>query len=96
MTLDIAEGEAVGLAGESGAGKSMTARAVIRLLPRGAVAGGDITFNGTSVLAMSAASLREYRMRDVAMIFQDPRAAINPVRRIGDFLDRSPYRSRGP
>ncbi len=86
VTLDIAEGEAVGLAGESGAGKSMTARAVIRLLPRGAVVGGDITFEGTSVLEMSTSSLREYRMRDVAMIFQDPRAAINPVRRIGDFL----------
>jgi oligopeptide/dipeptide ABC transporter ATP-binding protein len=86
VTLDVDEGEAVGLAGESGAGKSMTARAVIRLLPRGSVTGGDITFNGTSVLKMSAASLREYRRRDVAMIFQDPRAAINPVRRIADFL----------
>jgi oligopeptide/dipeptide ABC transporter ATP-binding protein len=86
VTLDVDEGEAVGLAGESGAGKSMTARAVIRLMPRGAVLGGDITFNATSVSHMSAAALREFRLRDVAMIFQDPRAAINPVRRIGDFL----------
>jgi len=86
VTLDVAEGEAVGLAGESGAGKSMTARAVIRLLPRGAVTSGDIVVNGASVLAMGTVALRNYRMRDVAMIFQDPRAAINPVRRIGDFL----------
>lgn len=86
VTLGVDEGEAVGIVGESGAGKSMTARAVIRLLPEGAVTEGAITFNGTSVLAMGSAALRNYRMRDVAMIFQDPRAAINPVRKIGDFL----------
>jgi oligopeptide/dipeptide ABC transporter ATP-binding protein len=86
VTLEVGEGEAVGLVGESGAGKSMTARAVIRLLPEGAVTGGDISFNGTSVLKMEAGALRDYRMRDVAMIFQDPRSAINPVRLIGDFL----------
>lgn len=89
VTLDVGEGEAVGLVGESGAGKSMTARAVIRLVPRGARTQGDITFNGTSVLSMGSATLRAYRRRDVAMIFQDPRAAINPVRRIGDFLVES-------
>jgi oligopeptide/dipeptide ABC transporter ATP-binding protein len=86
VTLTVDEGEAVGLVGESGAGKSMTARAVIRLVPDGARLGGDITFQGTSVFAMDANALREYRLHDVAMIFQDPRAAINPVRRIGDFL----------
>ncbi len=86
VSLEVDEGEAVGVVGESGAGKSMTARAVIRLLPEGAITGGDITFNGASVLSMGAAALREYRLHDVAMIFQDPRAAINPVRRIGDFL----------
>ncbi len=86
VDLAIDEGEAVGLVGESGAGKSMVVRAAIRLLPRGAVTGGDIAFNGVSVLAMGPGALREYRLRDVAMIFQDPRAAINPVRTIGDFL----------
>lgn len=86
VTLDVDEGEAVGLVGESGAGKSMTARAVIRLLPDGAVTGGDIAFNGESILNMRRRALREFRLRSVAMIFQDPRAAINPVRRIGDFL----------
>jgi oligopeptide/dipeptide ABC transporter ATP-binding protein len=86
VTLDVAEGEAVGLVGESGAGKSMTARSVIRLLPDGAVAGGDIIFHGRSVFNLRSRELRDFRMRSVAMIFQDPRAAINPVRKIGDFL----------
>ena len=86
VTLSIAEGEAVGLVGESGAGKSMTARAVIRLLPPGAHVSGDIRFAGNSVQAMDRSHLRSYRMNDVAMIFQDPRAHINPVRTIGDFL----------
>jgi oligopeptide/dipeptide ABC transporter ATP-binding protein len=86
VTLDIEEGEAVGLAGESGAGKSMTSRAVIRLLPPGAVIHGDIRVEGRSVPAMDRDQLRAYRSRDVAMIFQDPRAHINPVRTIGNFL----------
>ena len=86
VTLSIEEGEAVGLVGESGAGKSMAARAVIRLLPRGAKTRGDIRFAGNSIPRMDTARLRRYRMNDVAMIFQDPRAHINPVRTIGDFL----------
>jgi peptide/nickel transport system ATP-binding protein len=86
VTLGIAEGEAVGLVGESGAGKSLTSRAVLRLLPEGATIEGDVTFEGRSVLAMDRAQLRDFRSRDVAMIFQDPRAHINPVRTIGDFL----------
>ena len=89
VTLSIAEGEAVGLVGESGAGKSMTSRAVIRLLPPGAEVRGDIRFAGDSILAMDRAHLRGFRMSDVGMIFQDPRAHINPVRTIGDFLTES-------
>lgn len=86
VTLAVGEGEAVGLVGESGAGKSLTSRAVIRLLPEGAVIGGDVSFKGRSVSQMSSEDLRHYRLRDVAMIFQDPKAHINPVRTIGDFL----------
>ena len=86
VSLEIAAGEAVGLVGESGAGKSMTARAVIGLTPTNARTGGDILFHGESVVTMGTNALRQYRLHDVAMIFQDPRAAINPVRRIGDFL----------
>jgi oligopeptide/dipeptide ABC transporter ATP-binding protein len=86
VSLTLDSGEAVGLVGESGAGKSMTARATIRLLPPGAVVGGEILFDGASVAEMRREALRRYRATDVAMIFQDPRTHINPVRRIGDFL----------
>ena len=85
VSLEVAEGEAVGLVGESGSGKSMTARAIARLLPAGAEVSGAIRFAGEDVLALSGAHLRRYRS-DVAMVFQDPRAHTNPVRRIGDFL----------
>ncbi len=86
VTLTVAEGEAVGLVGESGAGKSMTSRAVIRLLPPGARVSGEILFDGIPVMTKGRDALRRYRAADVAMIFQDPRTHVNPVRRIGDFL----------
>jgi oligopeptide/dipeptide ABC transporter ATP-binding protein len=85
VSLEIRAGEAVGLVGESGSGKSMTARAIDRLLPRGAEVRGQIRFGGSDVNALSGGQLRTYRNR-VAMIFQDPRAHVNPVRRIGDFM----------
>jgi oligopeptide/dipeptide ABC transporter ATP-binding protein len=85
VSLQIRPGEAVGLVGESGSGKSMTARAIDRLLPRGAEARGQIRFAGADVSTLSGSQLRAYRNR-VAMIFQDPRAHVNPVRRIGDFM----------
>ena len=86
VSLEIGRGEAVGLVGESGSGKSMTARSILQLLPRNATTTGSIRFAGNEVLAMSSAELRAYRGRQVAMIFQDARAHINPVRTIGDFL----------
>jgi peptide/nickel transport system ATP-binding protein len=96
VSLTVAEGEAVGLVGMSGSGKTMTARAVVRLLPAGADVGGadpsltptppPIRFAGRSVLDLDREELARYRASDVAMISQDPRAHINPVRRIGDFL----------
>ncbi len=85
VSLAIGEGEALGLVGESGSGKSMTARAVARLLPPGAQTSGAIRFAGDDVLALGGGALRRYRER-VVMIFQDPRAHVNPVRRIGDFM----------
>jgi oligopeptide/dipeptide ABC transporter ATP-binding protein len=85
VSLTIAPGEAVGLVGESGAGKTMTARAIGRLLPAGAQVQGTIRFSGTDIGALTGTGLRRYRTQ-VAMIFQDPRAHINPVRRIGDFM----------
>jgi peptide/nickel transport system ATP-binding protein len=81
----IRSGEALGLVGESGSGKSMTARAIGRLLPRGAQVEGTITFDGSGVSRLDGKALRGYRGQ-VAMVFQDPRAHVNPVRKIGDFM----------
>ncbi|GLW96764.1 ABC transporter ATP-binding protein [Microtetraspora sp. NBRC 16547] len=86
VSLDVQAGEAVGLVGESGSGKSMTTRAVMRLLPEGARLSGEIRFDGISIPGMDRRALRRWRATRVGMIFQDPRAHINPVRTIGDFL----------
>jgi len=87
-SFDIHAGEAMGLVGESGSGKSMTARAIARLLPTGAAVRGDVRFDGTDVLGLSGQELRAHRSK-VAVVFQDPRAHINPVRRIEDFMTES-------
>ncbi|MFJ8824183.1 ABC transporter ATP-binding protein [Streptomyces sp. NPDC102467] len=86
VDLSVPAGSAVGLVGESGSGKSLTARSVLRLLPPGARVEGDIRVDGVSVPAMGPAALRALRARDIAMVFQDPRAHINPMRTVGDFL----------
>ncbi|UQX89006.1 ABC transporter ATP-binding protein [Jatrophihabitans telluris] len=86
VSFELRAGEALGVVGESGSGKSMTARAITRLLPNNATVHGRITFNGASVLDMSGSQLRRLRSQSIAMIFQDPRAHINPVRTVGDFL----------
>ncbi len=86
ISFEVGKGEAVAVVGESGSGKSMTARAIGRLLPAGARARGEVSFLGESVLGMSAQALRAYRTGGIGMIFQDPRASINPVLSVGDFL----------
>jgi oligopeptide/dipeptide ABC transporter ATP-binding protein len=85
VSLSLDAGEALGIVGESGSGKSMTARSIARLLPPGAEVGGSVTFDGADVQTLRAKALRQFRW-DVAIIFQDPRAHINPLRRIGDFM----------
>lgn len=84
--LTVAAGEVVALVGESGSGKSVTARAALGLFPQGAEIGGRVSVDGTDLVGAGPASLREVRTNKAAMIYQDPRAAINPVRRVGDFL----------
>ncbi|SEK48658.1 ABC transporter ATP-binding protein [Streptacidiphilus jiangxiensis] len=86
VDLALAAGSAVGLVGESGSGKSLTARSVLGLLPEGARIEGDVRFDGASVPAMRQAELRTLRSRHAAMVFQDPRTHINPLRTVGDFL----------
>ncbi|MFD7098385.1 ABC transporter ATP-binding protein [Streptomyces xanthophaeus] len=89
VSLTVDEGEIVALVGESGSGKSVTARAALGLFPDGAATGGRVRVDGTDLVGADAAALREVRTAKAAMIYQDPRAAINPVRRIGDFLTES-------
>ncbi|WP_128376390.1 ABC transporter ATP-binding protein [Streptomyces cavernae] len=95
VALHIAEGEVVGLVGESGSGKSTTAKAALGLLPAGATASGSVHVAGADVLSLTGEELRRHRARTVSMVHQDPRAALNPVRRIGDFLlERGADRTR--
>ncbi|MGM9443549.1 ABC transporter ATP-binding protein [Streptomyces murinus] len=89
IDLTVGAGETVALVGESGSGKTLTSRSALRLLPPAAVAEGAVRVDGHDVLTMDAGQLRTLRTGMVAMIFQDPRAAINPLRRIGDFLTES-------
>lgn len=86
VSLTVDRGDSVALVGESGSGKSMTLKSILRLFPKDSSTTGDVLFDGESVLALDAAQLAEHRSRRVAMVFQDPRASINPVRTIGDFL----------
>jgi oligopeptide/dipeptide ABC transporter ATP-binding protein len=86
LSLSISDGESLGLVGESGSGKSMTARTIGRLLPPGAQVTGAVRFDGADVHAMDAKALRRIRTNGVAFIFQDPRAHLDPLQRIGDFM----------
>ncbi|MCF2533213.1 ABC transporter ATP-binding protein [Yinghuangia soli] len=95
VDLALAAGEAAALVGESGSGKSLTARSVLRLLPPGAEVHGELRFAGESVPGMSRTRLREFRAGEVAMVFQDPRAHINPARSVGDFLVEGLTAARG-
>ena len=82
--LTVGAGEIVGLIGESGSGKSLTCRSVLRLLtPPGRVTAGRVLFEGRDVLAMSGKELRDFRAHDVGMIYQDPFSSLNPVFRVG-------------
>ncbi|WP_405775723.1 ABC transporter ATP-binding protein [Streptomyces sp. NBC_00859] len=86
VTLTVGAGETVSLVGESGSGKSLTARSAIGLTPAGAQTTGSIAVAGQQVLTASPGRLRTLRSRTASMVFQDPRAAVNPLHRIGDFL----------
>ncbi|MDJ0385562.1 ABC transporter ATP-binding protein [Streptomyces sp. G-G2] len=89
VDLTVGARETVALVGESGSGKTLTSRSVLRLLPTGARKAGTVRVVGDDVLTMSPGRLRVLRTSTAAMIFQDPRAAINPMRRVGDFLTES-------
>jgi oligopeptide/dipeptide ABC transporter ATP-binding protein len=89
LSLTIAPGEVLGLVGESGSGKSVTSLAIMRLLPPAAQISGEVLFaNGsgaaTNLLQLTAEQMRQLRGSAMAMIFQEPMTALNPVMRVGD------------
>jgi oligopeptide/dipeptide ABC transporter ATP-binding protein len=86
VSFSLEAGRALGIVGESGCGKTMTALSLMRLLPSppARIVDGTILFNGEDVVAMSPARLRALRGGDIAMIYQDPMTALNPVLSIGE------------
>jgi oligopeptide/dipeptide ABC transporter ATP-binding protein len=85
VSFTIEAGETLGLVGESGSGKSVTALSIMRLVqPPGRVAGGQVRFNGQDLLALDEQSMRSVRGAGIALIFQEPMTALNPVFRVGD------------
>src|SRR6202521_2481576 len=84
VNISIAKGETVGIVGESGSGKSVTSFAVMRILDRaGRIAQGAVHFSGLDLIAASEDQMRELRGREISMVFQNPRAALNPIRKVG-------------
>lgn len=83
ISFHIHEGETLGLVGESGSGKSATSLAILRLLPPTANLTGNIAFAGQPLLTLPEEKMRRHRGRDIAMIFQEPMTALNPVMPIG-------------
>src|ERR671920_334109 len=85
VSFHLDRGELLGLVGESGCGKSITALSVMRLVaPPGKIVNGEILFNGKDLLKLSDSEMREMRGDDIAMIFQDPMTSLNPVFTVGE------------
>jgi peptide/nickel transport system ATP-binding protein len=84
VDISVGRGETLGVVGESGSGKSVTSYAVMRILDRaGRIASGSIMFGGADLCESREAAMRDLRGRQISMIFQNPRAALNPIRKVG-------------
>jgi oligopeptide transport system ATP-binding protein len=84
VSFELHAGETLGIVGESGCGKSVTALSIMRLVPRpGRIVGGEVLFEGRDLTKLSDAQMQEVRGESIAMIFQDPMTSLNPVFRVG-------------
>lgn len=83
VTFDVPDGARVGLIGESGSGKSLTALAILGLLPDGSEVSGSIQWNGSELIGMPDAQLAELRGDEIGIVFQEPQTALNPIRTLG-------------
>ncbi|MFK8075580.1 MAG: ABC transporter ATP-binding protein [Granulosicoccus sp.] len=89
ISLSVSSGQTLGVIGESGSGKSMTALSIMQLLPRGSESSGSILFDGQELCELSEGQLCDIRGSDIGMIFQEPMTALNPVKTIGDQVSES-------
>ena len=97
MSLDVGEGDCVGIVGESGSGKSVTALSILRLHQRATtrIPSGTITYQGQDLLRERGSAMRRIRGSEIAMIFQDPMSSLNPVLTIADQISETLRQHQG-
>lgn len=88
ISFEVAKSEILGIVGESGSGKSVSAYAILRILDQGGqLKAGEINFSGIDLRRALESDIRDIRGREISMIFQDPRAALNPIRKVGEQIE---------
>ncbi|GGO62523.1 ABC transporter ATP-binding protein [Microbacterium nanhaiense] len=95
VSFEVPSGARLGIIGESGSGKSLTALAVMGLLPHGARATGSVTWNGREILGLPDRELAAIRGSEIGMVFQEPQTALNPIRRVGGQIAEAARIHRG-
>jgi len=95
VSFEVADGQRMGLIGESGSGKSLTALALMGLLPDGADVAGSIEWSGTELVGLTDREHARLRGREIAMVFQEPQTALNPIRTVGAQIAEAARLQRG-